>query len=127
EVKLCGVFTSIQRRRNKEGRPWCSMMLEDWLGATDMVCFAKNYEQLGEQIREDEAVLVTGLVFPEENGPPKISVQDVVPLKNACVRFPLLVSVRLPLSGTPENITSRTDRLRELFERKRGDTEVHLL
>jgi DNA polymerase-3 subunit alpha len=127
EVKLCGVFTSIQRRRNKEGRPWCSMMLEDWLGSVDMVCFAKNYEQLTDLIREDEAVLVTGLVFPEENGPPKISVQDVVPLKNACVRFPLLVSIRLPLAGTPEAVTTRTDRLRELFDRKRGDTEVHLL
>jgi len=127
EVKLCGVFTGIQRRRNKEGRPWCSMMLEDWLGIVDMVCFAKTYEHLGDQIKEDEAVLVTGLVFPEENGPPKISVQEVVPLKNACVRYPLMVSIRLPLSGGEEAVNARVDQLHHLFQRKQGTTEVQLV
>ena len=127
EVKLCGVFGAIQRRRNKEGRPWASMLLEDWLGTVDMVCFAKNYEQLAEQIKEDEAVLVTGVVFPEENGPPKISVQDIVPLRNAFVRFPLLVSVRLPLQGSVSGGPSRAERLFALLERKPGDTEVQLV
>ncbi|MCZ2154904.1 MAG: hypothetical protein LC114_13565 [Bryobacterales bacterium] len=127
EVKLCGVFSSIQRRRNKEGRPWASMTLEDWLGAVDLVCFAKNYEQLESQIREDEAVLVTGNVLPEENGPPKISVQDIVPLRNAFVKFPLLVSIRLPLEPGKRDGESRAARLRELFSRKPGETEVQLI
>src|SRR3954454_21274797 len=28
EVKLCGVFTSIARKRNKEGKPWAATVLE---------------------------------------------------------------------------------------------------
>ncbi len=127
EVKLCGVFSSIQRRRNKEGKAWASMVLEDWLGTVDLVCFAKNYEQLAEQIKEDEAVLVTGLVLPEENSSPKISVQDILPLRNACVRYPSMVSVRLPLSAEPASSSSRAEKLHELFARKTGDTEVQLL
>ena len=127
EVKLCGVFSGIQRRRNKEGRPWASMVLEDWLGTVDLVCFAKHFEQLEAQIKEDEAVLVTGSVLPEENGPPKISVLDIVPLKNAFVKFPLLVSVRVPVEPGKQNGESRAARLRDLFTRKPGDTEVQLI
>lgn len=127
EVKLCGVFSSIQRRRNKEGKPWASMVLEDWLGTVDLVCFAKNYEQLADAIREDEAVLVTGIVFPEENGPPKISVQDILPLKDACVRYPAIVSIRLPLENEDAAGPSRAERLHGLFASKPGDTEVQLI
>jgi DNA polymerase-3 subunit alpha len=127
EVKICGVFSGIQRRRNKEGRPWASMVLEDWLGTVDLVCFAKHYEQLTDQIKEDEAVLVTGSVLPEENGPPKISVLDIVPLKNAFVKFPLLVSIRVPVEAGKRNGDSRAARLHELFVRKPGDTEVQLI
>ncbi|MDZ7638033.1 MAG: OB-fold nucleic acid binding domain-containing protein [Bryobacterales bacterium] len=127
EVKLCGVFSGIQRRRNKEGRPWASMVLEDWLGTMDLVCFAKHFEQLTDQIKEDEAVLVTGSVLPEENGPPKISVLDIVPLRNAFVKFPLLVSIRVPLEPGKHGTDSRAARVRALFERKPGDTEVQLI
>jgi DNA polymerase-3 subunit alpha len=127
EVKICGVFSSIQRRRNKENKLWASMVLEDWLGTVDLVCFAKHYEQLADQIKEDEAVLVTGSVLPEENGPPKISVLDIVPLKNAFVKFPLLVSIRVPVEPGKRNGDSRATRLHELFLRKPGDTEVQLI
>lgn len=127
EVKVCGVFSNIQRRRNKEGKAWASMVLEDWLGTVDLVCFAKNYEQLADQIKEDEAVLVTGLVLPEENSSPKISVQDILPLRNACVRFPTMVSIRLPLSAEVDASAPRAEKLHALFARKSGDTEVQLV
>ncbi len=103
------------------------MMLEDWLGTVDMVCFAKNYEHLAEQIKEDEAVLVTGLVFPEENGPPKISVQDILPLRNALVRYPTMVSIRVPLQGADAPSPTRAERLHALFASKPGDTQVQLV
>ncbi|MCW5964830.1 MAG: DNA polymerase III subunit alpha [Bryobacterales bacterium] len=127
EVKLCGVFGSIQRRRNKEGKAWASMVLEDWLGTVDMVCFAKNFEMLADQIKEDEAVLVSGLVFPEDNAPPKISVQDILPLRNAHVRYPAMVSIRVPLQGEGAPSPTRVEHLHTLFTKKPGDTEVQLV
>jgi DNA polymerase III alpha subunit len=102
-------------------------VLEDWLGTIDLVCFAKHFDHLNDLIKDDEAVLVTGSVLPEENGPPKISVLDIVPLKNAFVKFPLLVSVRVPVEPGKRNGDSRAAKLRDLFERKKGDTEVHLI
>ena len=95
EVALCGVITGVQRKRNREGKPWASMMLEDREGAVDALLFTTNYERLASSLVEDQAVLVRGLVLPEENAAPKVSVQDIVPLEVARIPLPSLISIRV--------------------------------
>ena len=46
EVKICGILTGIQRKRNKEGKPWAAMLLEDTTGSVDAMVFASQYERL---------------------------------------------------------------------------------
>ncbi len=94
EVALCGILTSIQRRRNKEGKLWASMQLEDRKGAVEAMVFTTQYDRLLLTLVEDKAVLVRGLVLPEDNGPPKLSVQDIVPLANARIDLPSLIDSR---------------------------------
>ena len=103
EVALCGILTAVQRRRNREQKPWVSMQLEDRAGSVDAMVFTTQYERLSPEIVEDEAVLVRGLVLPEENAPPKISVQEIVPLEKAAIRLPSLISIRVWLgrNGSP--------------------------
>jgi DNA polymerase-3 subunit alpha len=125
EVALCGILTGISRKRSKEGKPWASMQIEDLEGAMEAMVFSTQYERLLPALIEDQAVLVRGLVLPEENGPPKISVQDVVPLANARVSLPSLISIRVPVNGTASQ-ADRAAELRRLFEGKPGDTEVRL-
>ena len=72
---------------------------------------------------EDQAVLIRGLVLPEENAPPKISVQDIVPLDVARVPLPSLISIRV---GLGRNGGDRAAQLSDLFQRKPGDTQVRL-
>ena len=80
-MAICGVLTGITKKRNKEQKPWAAMQLEDRNGAVEMMVFTTQYERLAPEIVEDQAVLVRGLVLPEESAPPKISVQDIVPLE----------------------------------------------
>jgi DNA polymerase-3 subunit alpha len=122
EVALCGILTGIQRRRNKEGKIWASMQLEDLSGAIDAVLFTTSYERLTEQLVEDKAVLLKGLVLPEEGAPPKISIQDLVPLELAGLSFPSLISIRVPLGRSDALAGS----LGELFRRKPGESSVRL-
>jgi DNA polymerase-3 subunit alpha len=122
EVAVCGILTGIQRRRNKEGKAWASMQLEDLAGTIEAVLFNSNYDRLLEQLVEDRAVLVKGLALPDESGPPKVSVQDIIPLDLASKRYPALISVRVPL----EKREDTPGRLGELFARKPGDTAVRL-
>jgi DNA polymerase-3 subunit alpha len=124
DVKLCGVLTGIARKRNKEGKPWAVMTIEDRAGSIEAMVFANSYERLAPQVVEDQAVLVTGLVLPEENSQPKISVQDIVPLDNARVDLPSVISIRVWLAKNGS--VDRAQALQELFRRKPGDTAVRL-
>ena len=124
EVKLCGVLTGITRKRNKEGKPWAAMTLEDRSGSVEALVFATSYERLAPQVMEDQAVLMRGLVLPEENAAPKISVQDIVALDNARVDLPSVISIRVWLGRN--GATDRAQALEELFRRKPGPTQVRL-
>jgi DNA polymerase-3 subunit alpha len=75
---------------------------------------------------EDRAVLLRGSVLPEESGPPKISVQEIVPLDVARVPLPSLISIRVPLSREAGSGSGLAAALIELFQKKPGDTEVRL-
>jgi len=128
EVALCGILATIQRKRTKEGKPWAAMQIEDLEGSVEAMVFSTQYERLNTALVEDQAVLVRGLVLPEENAPPKISVQEVVPLEVARLNLPSLISIRIPMNGTP-GVNPDADRataLSTLFHSKPGETEVRL-
>ncbi|MEP6960936.1 MAG: DNA polymerase III subunit alpha [Acidobacteriota bacterium] len=127
EVALCGILTQVARRRTKEGKQWASLQIEDREGGLEAMVFSTQYDRLLPALVEDKAVLVRGLVLPEENAQPKISVQDIVLLENARVSMPSLISIRVPMNGatSPED-NDRATALHSLFARKPGTTEVRL-
>jgi len=124
DVAMCGMITGIQRKRNREQKPWAAMVLEDRTGAVDALVFTTSYERLAPMLVEDQAVLVRAQVLPEENAPPKISIQDMTPLDVARVPLPSLISIRVWLGRNGD--TDRARSLNELFQSKPGDTQVRL-
>jgi DNA polymerase-3 subunit alpha len=122
EVALCGVLTTIARKRNRESKPWASMQLEDLSGSVEALLFTTQYERLAPMLEEDRAVLIRGLVLPEENAPPKISVQEIVPLDVARVPLPSLISIKVRLGGNGG--AGPAAELQKLFQEKPGETEV---
>src|SRR5205807_2683053 len=117
----------IARRRSKEGKLWASMQIEDLEGAAEAMVFSTQYERLLSSLTEDKAVLVRGLILPEDNAPPKISVQDIVPLEVARVSLPSLIAIRVPMNGAdPDRALDRAGALQDLFAKKPGETEVRL-
>jgi DNA polymerase-3 subunit alpha len=63
-------------------------------------------------------------VLPEENAPPKISVQDIIPLESARVDLPTLISIRVAVGSNGS--FDKAEALNQLFTRKQGATEVRL-
>jgi DNA polymerase-3 subunit alpha len=126
DVAVCGVLTGVARKRNKEGKPWATMTIEDRSGSIEALVFATAYERLAPQIVEDEAVLIRGLALPEDGGATKISVQDIVALENARVDLPSAISIRVWLGRNGKTAADRAQALEELFRRKPGDTQVRL-
>ena len=122
EVKVCGVLTGIVKKRNKEQKPWAVAQLEDWTGSTEVLVFATRYESLQKDIAEDRPVLIFGKAMPEEDGSTKINVQEIVPLEQARVNLPSLISIRVRIDHDKD----RASRLKALFDRKQGQTGVRL-
>jgi DNA polymerase-3 subunit alpha len=122
DVTLCGILTGIQHRRNREGKAWASMQLEDSLGAVEALVFTTNYERLSGELVEDRAVMIRGSALPEENASSKISVLDIVPLAVARVAYPSLLSIRVWLGSDGDKLSALAD----LFQRKPGDTQLRL-
>jgi DNA polymerase III subunit alpha len=134
DVAICGVLTQISRKRNKDGKPWAAMVLEDLTGSVEALVFATSFERLAPLVMEDQAVLVRGLALPDEDASTKISVQDIIPLDNARIDLPSVISIRIWLgrngsntNGAAGNDTSdKAQALEDLFRRKPGDTQVRL-
>ncbi|MBK7929168.1 MAG: DNA polymerase III subunit alpha [Bryobacterales bacterium] len=125
EVAICGVITALQRRRNKDGKPWASFQLEDWFGNADCMCFFTAYETLSADLAEDAAVLIRGTALPEENAPARLSVKEVTPLANLRISLPRLISIRVPVGARSADL-DRAAALQQLFTTKQGEAEVRL-
>ncbi len=123
-VALCVMLTGIQRKTNKEGKYWAAMRIDDGRGALDAMCFTTRYDELSPRLKEDAAVFLRGSVLPEEGAPPRISIQDLIPLEDARVDLPSLISIRVLLRD--EASLNKAELLNRLFERKQGGTEVRL-
>ncbi len=123
-VALCGILTNIVRKTNREGKYWAALKLDDRRGTVDAMVFANRYEELLSVLKEDAAVFIRAAVLPEEGGPPKLSIQEMVNLEEARLNLPSLISIRIWLKD--EASTEKAEALNQLFVRKRGTTEVRL-
>lgn len=124
-VSICGMLHSVQRRRNKEGRPWASAVLEDRDGSVELLVFANQFEGVEERLVQDQPVLVTGSVRAEDSSGRRVSVDQVTLLKNARAPQPEHAYVSLRLSGEDE-VGSVASRLRELVDGNPGQTNLSL-
>ena len=123
ELALCGMLTGIQRRRNREGKPWASMVIEDRAGTIEGMVFTTAYESLNAEIVEDQAVLIRGGALPEEGNPTKVSIKEIIPLDKVRVPLPSLISIKVVMG---RNGVDHATELQELFKRKPGETQVRL-
>jgi DNA polymerase-3 subunit alpha len=123
-VAMCAMLTSIIRKTNRDGKYWAALKIDDGRGTADAMVFANRYEELLPALREDAAVFIRAAVLPEEGGPPKLSIQEMVKLEEARVDLPSLISIRFWLKE--ENSTEKANALSDLFVRKSGSTEVRL-
>jgi DNA polymerase-3 subunit alpha len=123
DIALCGMLTAIQKRRNREGKPWASMVIEDRLGSIDGMVFTTSYDGLLASLNEDQAVFIRGSALPEEGNPTKVSIKEIVPLDLARVPLPTLISIKVMVG---RNGIDRASELQSLFARKQGDTQVRL-
>jgi DNA polymerase-3 subunit alpha len=126
DLAMCGVLSTVTRKRNREGKPWAAVQIEDWQGTADGMVFASSYEQLASELAVDKAVFIRGTALPDDSGICKVSVKDIVPLEHARVDLPSLISIRVFLNKQGANGSDKAEQLTELIRRKPGDAAIRL-
>jgi DNA polymerase-3 subunit alpha len=124
EVKVCGILTGIQRKRNQKQELWSALQLEDLHGNVDCMVFASKFEALSKYLVEDQAVMVTAKVLVDEGAPPRLSIQDLVELNNVRVKLPSFVQVKIRVNDGKDE---RVEALKELMARKPGGAGIRLV
>ncbi len=66
----------------------------------------------------DKAVFIRGMALPDENGPAKMSVKDIVSIDNARVDLPRLISIRVAVGRKNGAADNQAQALTSLFHRK---------
>ncbi len=124
EVALCGILHGIQPRKNREGRPWASAILEDRQGSVDLLVFANQFPQVESELVADRPVFIRGSVRAEDDARRKVSVGQVTALENARPPKVEHVSITVTLNGGQEEVSGVAGRLLELFRKHPGETDV---
>ncbi len=124
EIKICGLITGIQRKRNQKGELWSAMQFEDLYGNVDAMVFASKYKALEAILKEDLAVLAICKILVDEGAPPRLSIQDIIPLDNARVKLPSMVNIKVRFL---DNESTRGEALKALMARKPGPASVRLV
>ena len=123
-VRLCGIISSVSKKMTRKGDLMANIILEDFNGAVEILCFQKGIEQNWELIAVDEMVVVKGRVSTRENEPLKIIGDEVIPLKQA--REILTRSLLLEID--PKKFDTETmKRLVSLIEAHPGKTTLGIV
>jgi DNA polymerase-3 subunit alpha len=107
EVSIAGVLVGMKAMKSKRTeKMYAQGHLEDSYGKIEIVCFPKDYEKIGEQLKTQSAVLVRGVLTGEEESAPKLAISSLQPLDDVQIRLPKGIRLRLNLDISSEELFS---------------------
>jgi len=105
EISIAGVLVGMRAAKSKKNdKMYAQGQLEDATGKIDVICFAKDYDRLSEQLKTEAAVLLRGTLIGDEDSAPKLAISGLQPLDDVQVRLPTGVRLRLNLEIASEDI-----------------------
>jgi DNA polymerase-3 subunit alpha len=105
ELSIAGVLVGMRAQKSKRNdKMYAQGQLEDATGKIDVICFAKDYERLADQLKTEAAVLLRGTLIGEEDSAPKLAISGLQPLDDVQVRLPTGVRLRMNLDVVSEEL-----------------------
>jgi DNA polymerase-3 subunit alpha len=103
EVQVAGVLVGMRAAKSKKNdKMYASGFLEDAYGKIEVICFAKDYERLAEQLKTEAAVLLRGTLIGEEESAPKLAINSLQPLDDVQIKLPTGIRLRLNMDLVSE-------------------------
>ena len=105
EISIAGVLVGMRAQKSKRNdKMYAQGHIEDSYGKLEVICFAKDFDKLQEQLKTEAAVLLRGTLIGEEDSAPKLAISGLQPLDEVQIRLPKGVRLRLNLDLSSEEI-----------------------
>ncbi|MFQ5607847.1 MAG: OB-fold nucleic acid binding domain-containing protein, partial [Candidatus Zixiibacteriota bacterium] len=104
EVRVVGIFSSVSLKNDKRGKQMAFATLEDFTGATELVCFSDCYEKCRSVISVSRLALVIGRISTREGEAPKILAEELAPLEEIIERFDCQVVIKVAQESADQTL-----------------------
>jgi DNA polymerase-3 subunit alpha len=105
EIQVAGILHGLRvQKSRRDQRLYAQAALEDATGKIEVICFARDYERLAQQLKIEAPVLVRGQLMGDEDAAPKIAVSQVQALEEVQVKLPTGVRIRINLDRASEEM-----------------------
>jgi DNA polymerase III subunit alpha len=104
EIQVAGIIHGLRVQKSKRDQKlYAQASLEDASGKIDLICFARDYERLCDQLKIEAPVIIRGTIMKEEEAAPKISISGVQSLEEAQVKLPTGIRIRINLDRASDD------------------------
>ncbi len=124
-VTFAAMISSIRELTTRKKDKMAHVTFEDMQGTIDTVVFPDVYKKIHQTIRQDEPLIISGIVEKTEDGT-KVIVNDIIAISDAPAQSFNSIHFLVDLN---KYVPSELDSLKEIHKRHQGkhDAYVHLL
>jgi DNA polymerase-3 subunit alpha len=108
EIQVAGIIHGLRvQKARRDQRLYAQASLEDATGKIELICFARDYERLAQQLKIEAPVLVRGQLMGDEDAASKIAASQIQTLEEVQVRLPGGVRIRINLDRATEEMLAQ--------------------
>jgi DNA polymerase-3 subunit alpha len=105
ELQVAGILQGLRvQKSRRDQRLYAQGWLEDATGKIELICFARDYEKLAQQLKMEVPVLVRGMLMGDEDAAVKIAVSQVLALEEVQVKLPTGIRIRINLDRATDEM-----------------------
>ncbi len=116
-----GLITRLEKRYNKQGKPWIAFTIEDFTGSMEVLVFSNKLDSMSEHIDEEAIVLAGGRLDVKDNIR-RLLADEVKPLPRTGMR-PSAVALTVDADRFTEEATSH---IKEILMQHPGEIPVRM-
>lgn len=125
EISVAGLVSEVKHLMTKTGRPWGSLVIEDYTDSYKFMLFGKDYEDFRKYLYEGYSLLIKGSVQPnpwrKDNMSLEFKIKSIMFLNNVREELVNNLAIRMSLNDLDESIV---EEIKEQTSRNKGKTPV---
>lgn len=124
EIKMGGIIASVENKMTKKGKPFGTMVLEDYDNTKKFVFFSKDYENFKEYMNENDIIFLKGVVQKSYRGSElELKINSISMFSHLKTKIKS-IALKIPVHKINGNLLTE---LQSSFKKNKGNTNLSFL